>query len=74
MTGVTGRAPGGVEATDGGEKDDGGVQGIGGEKAGDDGTNEFEVEDEEQRDEKSGCDSESRKLAGGKQRNLAATE
>jgi len=70
LAGVAGGAAGGVEGTDCGEKDHGRVQGIGGEKAGHGGTNEFEVEDEEQRNEESGCDSEPRKLAGGKQGDL----
>jgi hypothetical protein len=68
---VTRSAEGRVEGADRGEKNNGEVEGVGEEEAGGGRTIESEVEDEEQREEKSGCDSESRKPAGGEHDGLA---
>ena len=72
LAGVAGRAASRGERADGGEQDDGEVERVGEQQTGDGGADEIEVEDEEQREKQSGCESETRKTTGGEQERLAA--
>jgi hypothetical protein len=64
------RAAGGVVGADGGENHHGEIEGVGDEEIGGGGADEFEIEDEEQREEETGCDRDAREPAGGEHENL----
>ena len=68
LAGVAGGAGGGEETTEGGEQDHAEVENVGSEESGESGTDKFEVVDQEQREEKSGCDNEARHPPCGEQR------
>ena len=48
------------------------VEGVGGEETGGGGANEFQIKEEQQHEEKSGCESETRKSPEGNKENLTA--
>ena len=68
LAGVAGGARCREETTEGGEKDHAEVENVGSEEGSESGTDKFEVVDQEQREEKSGCDNEARHPPGGEQR------
>jgi hypothetical protein len=70
LAGIAIRAAGGVVGADRGEHHHGEIEGVRDEEIGGKGANEFEVEDEEQREEETDCDRDAREPAGGEHEDL----
>jgi hypothetical protein len=70
LAGIAIGAAGGVVGADGGENYHGEIEGVGDEEIGSEGADEFEVQNEEQREEETDCDRDAREPAGGEHEDL----